>query len=214
MSDKANTYSTIYLIRHGQSESNQAEVLGQKDSKLTEKGKKQARKRAKELSHIKFDGIYSSNFARANETAKIIAAQQRIKTVIVAEDLRERSWGKLEGVTTQEGRKELKRLREEFEKLGKEERYTVKMAEGMESDQEALNRLMQFIQHVVKKHPGETVLLAGHANILKILLVHIGFGTWQELPSGAVEHTGYVKLRTDGSRFFVDETKGITKHIL
>jgi len=207
-----NSYCTIYFIRHGQSESNQAEVLGQKDSKLTTKGIEQAKKRTSEFKNIKFNAIYSSNFVRANKTAQIIASEQTIKKVIIDEALRERSWGKFEGITSEEGRTEFKRLREKFEKLGKEARYKVKMTEGMESDEEALQRLTSFIKRLVKKHAGETVLLAGHANILKILLVHIGFGTWQELPSGAVEHAGYVKLRTDGSVFLIDETKGINKH--
>src|SRR5579859_7517156 len=187
------SYCTLYILRHGQSESNQAEVLGQKESKLTEIGKEQARKRAREFKNIKFDAIYSSHFVRANETAEIIAAEQGNCNVIISEALRERSWGKLEGVTTDEGRKELKRLREEFEKLSKEKRYTVKMVEGMESDEEALARFRRLIKTVSKQHAGKTVLLAGHANILKVLLVHIGYGTYQELPSGSVEHTGYVK---------------------
>lgn len=206
-------FCTLYVIRYGQSESNQAEVLGQKNSKLTDKGREQAKKRALEFKNIKFDAIYSSNFVRANETAQIIATEQAVKEIIKNEALGERSWGKLEGVTSEEGRKELKRLREEFEKLGKEERFQVRMTEGMETDEEALKRLTEFIKKIAKRHVGQTVLLAGHANILKILLVHIGFGTWQELPSGAVEHTGYVRLRTDGSDFFIDKTEGINKHV-
>lgn len=208
-----NSFCTIYFIRHGQSESNQADVLGQKDSKLTEKGREQAKKRALEFKNIKFNVIYSSNFVRANETAQIIVSEQAIKEVIIDEALHERSWGKLEGVTSEQGRKELKRLREDFERLGKEERYKVKMTEGMESDEEALQRLTSFIKKMAKKHAGETVLLAGYANILKILLVHSGFGTWQELPPGTVEHTGYVKLRTDGNIFLIDGTKGLNKRI-
>ncbi len=205
--------TTLYLLRHGQSESNQAEVLGQKDSKLTEKGRKQAELRAQELKDIPFTAIYTSTFVRARETAEIIALEHNLP-VLISDAIRERSWGKLEDATTKEEKEELKRLRHEYEKLTKEERFDTKMTEGMESDREALIRYTNFIKKIVKKHTGKTVLLAGHANILKIFLVHLGFGTWQELPSGSVEHTGYAKITTDGKIFTVESVKGINKRIV
>ena len=65
----------LYLIRHGQSEINALpDMMGQKaDSQLTDLGRRQAkllRLRFEESGQV-FDHIYSSDYVRALDTAKI-----------------------------------------------------------------------------------------------------------------------------------------------
>ena len=70
--------SRIYIIRHGQTEMNNAQVLqGQSDLPLNENGIKQAMEAADRLSEkgLVFDKVYASPLIRAVQTAKIIAPE-------------------------------------------------------------------------------------------------------------------------------------------
>ena len=68
-------YNEFYLnlIRHGQSEINaQPDLVGQKaDSRLTEKGKNQAKLLGERLVKEKIDHVYSSDYLRAADTCRI-----------------------------------------------------------------------------------------------------------------------------------------------
>ena len=72
----------IYLVRHGQSEANVTETMsGHCPTPLTELGRAQAEAIGKKLLaiHPKVDFVYSSDLARASETAEIICRILGIK---------------------------------------------------------------------------------------------------------------------------------------
>lgn len=188
-------------MRHAQSESNQQEVLGQKESPLSGKGIKQAVERAKEWKSIHFDAIYSSDFVRAMQTAKIVA---KGKKVIISKNLAERYWGKLEGMEAEQ----VNNFRNPYELLSKEDRFDARIVPSMETDREALWRLKEFMGKTAKKH--KLVLCVGHANIFKIFLVHIGFANFKNLPSGSFKNAGYAIVQTDGVEYSVVKTSGIS----
>ena len=63
----------LYLIRHGESESNQNGThSGWSPVNLTEKGRLQAEGAAKLLSGISFDRVFASDVLRAQQTARIV----------------------------------------------------------------------------------------------------------------------------------------------
>lgn len=71
--------TTIYLVRHGQSEANLKDIfLGQKNLDLTDLGHKQAQKTADYLKNIHIDKIYSSDLTRAYQTAEHTAAAKAL----------------------------------------------------------------------------------------------------------------------------------------
>lgn len=62
----------VYVVRHGESETNQKRVYtGQFDTRLTEKGKDDAKRAGEFLKQVSFEKIYTSDLIRAIETAKI-----------------------------------------------------------------------------------------------------------------------------------------------
>ncbi|MBN1218692.1 MAG: histidine phosphatase family protein [Anaerolineae bacterium] len=66
--------TTIYMVRHGQTPWNVGgRYQGQLDPPLTEKGRQQARTTATRLASLGFDAIYSSDLARARQTAEALA---------------------------------------------------------------------------------------------------------------------------------------------
>lgn len=63
----------IYIIRHGQTELNNRQVLqGRSDWPLNEKGMEQARAAAERLKGVPFSAVFSSPLIRAVQTAKIL----------------------------------------------------------------------------------------------------------------------------------------------
>ena len=85
----------VYVIRHGESETNKAKKwTGWLDVHLTDKGKDDAKKAGAFLKRISFDKIYSSDLVRARETAEIAISGCRYET---SELLREINVGSLAG---------------------------------------------------------------------------------------------------------------------
>lgn len=204
-------YCTFYIVRHGETEWNVKDLLqGQKDSNLTKKGIEQAKLLAKKFKNIKLDAIFSSDLIRAKKTAEIIALEHKI-AVRTKEILRERNFGKLEGRREDEIKEELKDLFLKFEKAKHEEKLKFRYVPDMESDEELISRLITFLREIAVAYSGKTVLVVSHGGMMRTLLIHLGYGTYDELPPGSVENTGYAKILSDGIDFFIDETAGVTK---
>lgn len=86
----------LWLIRHGQSEVNaKRDIVGQTgDSLLTEKGRNQAQLLGERLAYkdkVSFDKVYSSDYTRAHDTAKIATGNNQ--PIILAPEVREYSAG-------------------------------------------------------------------------------------------------------------------------
>ena len=87
----------IYLLRHGQSQSNAEGFLaGRMDVPLTEKGEEQAVDAGKRLGDWQPDRILSSPLQRAADTARLAVPSQEIELV---PGLMETNFGKAEGKT-------------------------------------------------------------------------------------------------------------------
>ena len=73
-------YTTLYLVRHGETEANVTNTLqGQSDVLLNETGLRQAQLIGKRLREKPFDEIWSSDLSRAAVTAQEIAGTREVK---------------------------------------------------------------------------------------------------------------------------------------
>lgn len=148
--------TTIGLIRHGQTDWNKAgKMQGHTDIPLNDQGKIQARQLAEHLSrqNLKWDAIYSSDLQRASMTANIISGVLHLGDVRVDERLRERSYGKAEGMTVAE-RKERFGDRLETEA-------------GIETEAAVIERGRQFLEQLMAREEGKRILLVSHGGFLK-----------------------------------------------
>jgi broad specificity phosphatase PhoE len=94
------------LLRHAQTHWNVAKrIQGQKDSSLTENGRKQALVFAKKIQSLDFSAILCSDLGRALQTAKIINFNLNLP-LIKENRLREQDWGGWSGKTLASVRKE------------------------------------------------------------------------------------------------------------
>ncbi len=63
----------VYLVRHGETDSNVDGIFRGRDSALTERGKKQAQIVAERIKHLAIEALVSSTYPRALDTASAIA---------------------------------------------------------------------------------------------------------------------------------------------
>jgi len=85
-------------VRHGETEENKKGIIqGQMEGKLTIEGIQQIQQLALRLKNENIDVIYSSDLARAIETAKEIVKYHEDIPITYTKELRERNLGELEG---------------------------------------------------------------------------------------------------------------------
>src|SRR5262245_34226909 len=90
------------LVRHGETDWNATgRIQGHSDTPLNAVGREQARRVALRLAREPVRAVYSSDLARAFETATIIGQPLGL-TVVTSARLRERQYGAWEGLTAAE----------------------------------------------------------------------------------------------------------------
>lgn len=204
--------TTFYIVRHGQTEYNINNIMQgfTVDSPLTKKGQEQAERIGKELSHVHFDEVFSSDLTRAKRTAEIITLERKL-AVKTTEALREQCYGKYEGQPYEVIQSELKALLDEYERLNDGKKWHFQLEEGMETDAESLSRFITFIREISVAYPEKTILIVSHGDVIRYFLIHIGYATYSQLGVESIGNCSYVKIQSDGVDFFVKDTKGIHK---
>jgi uncharacterized phosphatase len=199
--------TTIYIVRHGETEWNAAGRIqgGMADSPLTETGKKQAAEIREKFKSVHFDALFSSDLLRAKHTAEIIALERQL-VVNTTNLIRERMYGKFEGRLAHEYQQENKEIFEKIRVLEWKERRKMKVLEDLETEEGLCNRMIIFMREIAATYTGKTVLVVSHGGIMRVFLSHI---LGKELEPGAIRNTGYIKIESDGTDFFVKETEGI-----
>lgn len=152
----------LILVRHGETVWNvQDRVQGHQDSPLTERGREQTGRAAKRLAKMDIAAVYSSDTNRARETGGLIAAPHGL-AVRPREDLRERSYGVLEGLTLEEAAERDSGWLERW----RADRLRLAPPEG-ESQPELCRRVMAALREIVAAHAGDAVIVATHGGPIK-----------------------------------------------
>ena len=156
----------IYIIRHGQTEMNQANVLqGRSNFPLNEKGAAQAESAAKRLKDQKivFDKMYSSPLIRAVQTAKIVGGE--LLPLGVDERLIEMDYGPYEGMDLKKPAPEVLHFFSDFQNNP--------APEGMEPLDEVVKRSGEFLEEIKEEAEKYTILISTHAIAMKGLLEYL-----------------------------------------
>lgn len=157
--------TSIWLVRHGQTEHNQARrYQGVTDSPLTSYGQQQAAALAYRLRRIPFRLAITSPSGRARATATAILAGREIP---VADDPRwaETHQGHWEGLTYPEV---TARFRDEAAR-----RFADALngkPEGGESLMDVLQRVSSGWNALLREHPGGRILVVTHATPIQLVL--------------------------------------------
>lgn len=156
----------VIFTRHGETKENVAGIsMGQGlDGTLNKTGMLQAQRLAHRLKDEEFQYIYVSDLKRAVDTAKAIHQYHPHAELLLAPELRERNLGIYEGGPREQWKKVMKESPIPF--------HAFKPEKG-ESYQELQERVKQFFQQLLEKHPEDNVLLVGHTGVLTMLFLHI-----------------------------------------
>ena len=125
---------------------------------LTEEGKAQVKKSAKELKDKKIDVIYCSDIFRAKQTADIVMEELGVKEIFFDERLRDISHGVYMGG-----------LKEDFHrKFPPEERF-YKRPEAGETWNDCKKRIANVLDEIDKKYQDKNILVISHGDPLWLL---------------------------------------------
>ncbi len=155
----------IYIIRHGKTEMNQANVLqGRSDHPLNDDGIRQAQEAAGKLDGIVFDHVFSSPLIRAVQTAKIISPDSLMK---IDERLIEMDYGPYEGLDLAHMPPEILTFFSDF--------INNPAPDGMEQLSSVVERAGSFLEEI--KQLSGNILIATHAIAMKGLLEYLTPGS-------------------------------------
>lgn len=154
----------LIVVRHGETIWNaDRRMQGQQDSPLSERGRAQARALGVRFMTEPFDHLYSSDLARAYQTAAAIA-ERTGHEIKVDTRLRERAFGIFEGLTAAEM---ASRHPEEYARFrARDPDYALP---GGECTREFFARSMACFNDIGRRHAGERIVVVAHGMLLDAL---------------------------------------------
>lgn len=196
---------TLILIRHGETTWNNAgKIQGSSDTSiLNKKGKKQAQNTAVRLSQLAIDVIYSSQLKRAKQTARIISKTVNTK-IVVSQKLNERSFGVMEGMTTDYVFGKLNAMSDSKRHL-----YRPK---GGESTKDVEERVSAEIRKIISRHEGKTVLIVAHGGVIKILINYLKKIPWEKRMDERIKNSSVTLFKIHEEEI-LEEIINDTKHL-
>lgn len=145
--------TTLYLVRHGETVANAAQILqGWQGGELNETGKAQAREVAEKMKNEKIDAFVASDLHRAIQTCTIIASAKGVKQddIVTTSLLRERDWGSFTG-----------KFIPDLE--------NVEWPDDVETLEHMKSRAQNFLTWIKTAYPNKVVLAVGHGIINKAI---------------------------------------------
>jgi probable phosphoglycerate mutase len=154
----------LILIRHGETAWNrERRMQGQTDTPLSNIGRAQAQALGQRMAQQCFVALYSSDLARARDTAVEIAKLTGHE-IISEPRLRERTFGVFEGLSYEEMTTRYPAEHARF--AAREPDYAVP---GGESPRQFYERSLACLEDIAAAHPGETVVAVTHGMVLDTL---------------------------------------------
>ncbi len=162
---------TIYLVRHGEAESNlNPDIVQADDSPLTEKGKEQAALIAERATRLEFSAMVASTMRRTQETAAFISSatrkefeseplfvERRIPTSIVGKSMSDPA---------------IKARLDEWEISTTTSGTRVDDGENFDDLSERAGRVITYLEN----RPENNILVVGHGFFTRMIVARMWFG--------------------------------------
>lgn len=170
----------LIIVRHGETVDNMNRICqGHTPGKLSEKGIYQAKRLGKRFQNLKIDEVYSSDLARAVDTAKEILVYHQHLKIRTDKRIRERYYGSLEG----------KPYPENWEFV----------SDDIESNEALCTRVENFLNDIYSKN--KTILIVCHGGTKKAFLSII-----THLPKSSFREIQFFE-NTSVSEFILEENQ-------
>lgn len=154
----------VCFIRHGETDWNvEKRIQGHTDVPLNQHGRAQAMAMVFNAAHHQFQAIYSSDLARAAETAKLLAQREEMDVRLLSQ-LRERNYGVFQGITAAQGAVQFPAA------------YARYAARDLNDDFETGESLLGFAERVneavdglARHHSGQAIAAVSHSGVLDVI---------------------------------------------
>lgn len=151
----------LYIIRHGQTESNRyKKLLGITDEDINDTGYKQILSTKQSLKGVRFDICFSSPYKRTLTTAEILLDGK--ENILIDDRLAERGFGSLEGGST-----DVRYISDFWDY------YLNKSDYGVEPIQNLFRRTKEFIDYLRSEYNDKCILIVSHAATIRALHYNI-----------------------------------------
>ncbi len=155
----------IILVRHGQTPWNKDKIFrGSRDIPLNDQGREEARLAGEWLKGETIQAAYCSPLSRARDTGEAIARHHGLMVTDLP-GLTDLCYGDWEGLPLTEVKVKYADLYRQWETSPQTVRFP-----GGETLDEVKARALAAVDQVVQRHPGQTVLLAAHRAVNKVLI--------------------------------------------
>ena len=154
----------LIAIRHGETAWNAAaRIQGHRDIPLSGLGQRQAQRLAEALRHESLDALYSSDLARARQTAEPLARERGL-TLRIDRGLRERGFGEFEGLTFAEVEARWPESHRRWRQRDPD--FGPPGGEGLDA---FYRRCVEAAERLCAAHPGESIAIVAHGGVLDCL---------------------------------------------
>ena len=174
----------LILLRHSEiDEKYKGTYIGHKDISLSENGKLKAIEVCKHLDNFEFDSVFCSDLKRSKETLKY---SKHYKNAIFTKLLREKSWGRDEGLS--------------FDQICTRDNYTYddfkKWLDHLDGEDYSLfiQRVELFFLEYLRLKNYNNVLVVTHAGVIRVLLMILNNVSLEEAFSVKIDYAKMVYI--------------------
>ena len=185
----------VLLIRHGESAAVVPDTPGSDDPPLSERGEAQAAAVAARLATTSVDAVYSSDLARAAQTAAAIAAPHGL-AVVERADVREVHLGEWN-----EGGFRQRAAANDPDYLAFIAAGRWEVIPGAEADSALRARMATAVTEVALAHPGGRAVVVCHGGSINAWLAD-RFGSERSMVV-SIDNTSITRIRTDGTHWLI-----------
>lgn len=162
----------FYFARHGKTDWNDKQLCqGRHDTELNEAGREESRNLAVLVKNVPFTKIYSSPLKRAAETARIVQSFHSHTEIEYLDELMERGWGELEGISSEE--------MYAIEEL--EERNEFNLISGIETRADFKLRILKGLNKILLQE--ERPLIISHGRVFLVMCDYLSVPIIRQIPN-------------------------------
>lgn len=166
----------FYFVRHGKTAWNDQQLCqGQMDIELNESGRQEAKLLGEKLKGLPISIICASPLLRASETATLIQQYLPCTKLYLIDELKERFWGELEGISSAE----MYQI-----ELNEESDLSFKLEKGVEPRDLFKSRIANGINKSLKK--GKDPLIVSHGRVFLCLCELLGLPLIRQIPNATL----------------------------
>ena len=196
----------LFLVRHGRTDWNaEGRFQGAIERELDDAGIGQAEGAAEKLAIEPLSAIYSSHMIRARQTAKIIAGRHCVP-IVCAYELREGTYGPIDGMMKEEFQARFAKELRERDALPLEQRFHYRLIDGAETNAEILDRVLPCLQTICKNHVGERIAVVTHGWVMRTLFVYL---SRYKVDQVQIENGAILHLQATGGDLTIHHHHGI-----